>query len=139
METAYGLIVSVARTIEPLHEAEMTAMVVTFGRLVVTVPDTELAPPAIDTDVGTVASGLSELIATLTPREGATSFAKTVNVEGLPPVTVLGFKVMLVSRNGLSWRVVVVAATMSPTTRVLIGTLVMLVTGDVPIGKFSTV
>ena len=62
--------------------------------LVVTVKVTPVAPAGMVTDDGTWAADVLVLVSeTSAPLGGAAPFSVRVAVEGVPPVTVLGFKV----------------------------------------------
>ena len=91
---AAGLTVSVAFTVAPADEAEIVAVVVVDGELVLTVNVPELCPAGI---VKTVTDGTATVlllpIFTAWPPEPAGPVSVTVPVEDAPPATVVGFNV----------------------------------------------
>ena len=94
-KTAGGLTVSVAPAV-PLNVAEIEGEAVAPTGNEVTVKVAEVAPAATVTLAGTVAAEVMLLDkVTTAPPEGAAAVRVTVPVEGVPPVTVVGFKVKL--------------------------------------------
>lgn len=91
---AAGLMVSVAFAVTPADDAEMVAVVVVAGELVLTVNVPELCPAGI---VKTVTDGMATVlllpIFTGWPPEPAGPVSVTVPVEEAPPATVVGFNV----------------------------------------------
>ena len=84
----------------------VTEVLVATG-LVVTVKVAVVAFAATGTVAGTVAAGLLLVRATTAPPAGAAELKVTVPVEGLPPVTLLGFKASEATVRAVTVRVAV--------------------------------
>jgi hypothetical protein len=90
-----ALTVRVARRVVPRYVAEILAEVLLATGVVVTVNVAVVAPAATVTDAGTCATAVLLLVSVTTaPPAGACPLSVTVPVEGLPPTTEVGFRLM---------------------------------------------
>ncbi len=101
LTSAGGLIVSVpVLVVEPCVPVMVAVVIVATG-VVLTVNVAEVAPAAMVTVAGRVALGVFEERLTTVPPGPAGPFRVAVPVEGFPPVTAVGARVMLVRLAGL--------------------------------------
>lgn len=87
--------------VTPFREAVIVALVGFFVAFVLTVNVRDVAPSAMTTLAGTVASDVFELARfTVAPPAGAAAESVTVPVEVRPPTTVVGLSVSAASATG---------------------------------------
>jgi hypothetical protein len=91
-----ALIVKTALADTPVPVPEIVEVVSVPTLIVVTVKVAEVAPPAIVTVAGTVALLLEDLRDTTNPPVGAAEEIVAVPVELDPPVTVVGFRLIVI-------------------------------------------
>jgi hypothetical protein len=88
-----GRTVRVADLVTPLKTAEIVTFVLTATGNVVTVTVPFLEPAGRESDGGTVATALFELVSvTVAPAGGAAPLRVTVPVDGVPPMTLVGLR-----------------------------------------------
>jgi len=87
-----GVTVSTAELLAPPYVAEIVTVVEAITELVDTVKSALVVPAATVTLAGTVATLVSVPSATTAPPAGAAPLRITVPVEGLPPTTLVGFR-----------------------------------------------
>jgi hypothetical protein len=98
----------VAFRVVPLYTPEILEVVVAVTWVVVTVNVVLLVPAGMVTDAGTWAAVVLLLVVvTSAPDGGAAPFRVSVAVEGVPPVTVVGFSVRDVREATVTVSVVV--------------------------------
>lgn len=96
-----GVMVSPAVVVKPLYAALMVALVETETAVVVTANEAVVFPAATVTLAGTDAAALPLDRETTIPPAGAGPLSVTAPADGVPPVTVAGFRVTPVSATAV--------------------------------------
>lgn len=110
--------------------------------VVVTVSVAEVEPPITVTDAGTFALLLLEARVTVVPPVGAGPFKVTLAVEGLPPISMVGFSVRPVSPAGAKVRVAVWVIPLRPAvtgTEVVVETAIVVTVKVADVDPAATV